>query len=91
MSLLNLQLSNFNEIYIRLHKLYLANNKVIGLTKYFDSDTGRVAIFFELSNKSYNKWFNYDISIFTELSDSYKVYDDIRNKINFEIYKLNRI
>lgn len=91
MSLLNLQLSNFYEIYNRLHKLYLSNKDVIDIKKYFDSDTGRVVIFFELSNKSYNKWFNYDISNFTELSDSYKIYDDIRNKINFEIYKLNRI
>ena len=91
MSLLNLQLSNLYEIYNRLHKLYLSNKDVIDIKKYFDSDTGRVAIFFELSNKSYNKWFNYDISNFTELSDSYKVYDDIRNKINFEIYKLNRM
>ena len=91
MSLLNLQLSNFYEIYNRLHKLYLSNKDVVDIKKYFDSDTGRVVIFFELSNKSYNKWFNYDISNFTELSDSYKIYDDIRNKINFEIYKLNRI
>lgn len=91
MSLLNLQLNNLYEIYNRLHKLYLSNKDVIDIKKYFDSDTGRVAIFFELSNKNYNKWFNYDISNFTELSDSYKVYDDIRNKINFEIYKLNRI
>lgn len=91
MSLLNLQLNNFYEIYNRLHKLYLSNKDVIDIKKYFDSDTGRVAIFFELSNKNYNKRFNYDISNFTELSDSYKVYDDIRNKINFEIYKLNRI
>lgn len=45
MSLLNLQLNNFYEIYNRLHKLYLSNKDVIDIKKYFDSDTGRVAIF----------------------------------------------
>ena len=91
MSLLNLQLSNFNEIYIRLHKLYLANDKVIGLTKYIDNDTGHVAIYVEYIKKSYNRWLNYDISNFTKLSTSYEIYDKIRNTINFDVYKIGHI
>lgn len=91
MSLLNLQLSNFNEIYIRLHKLYLANNKVTGITTYIDNDTGRVAIYVEYIEKSYNRWFNYDLSNFTKLSTSYEIYDKIRNTINFDVYKIGHI
>ena len=91
MSLVNLQLSNFTEIYNRLYKIYFPNKNVISIKKYFDSDTGHVAIYFELSNKAYNKWFNYDIANFTELSDSYEIYDKIRNSINYEIYKMTKI
>lgn len=91
MSLVSLQLNNFTEIYNRLHKIYLPNKNIINIRKYFDSDTGRVALYFEFKNKAYNKWFNFDISQFTELSTSYEIYDNVRNTINFTLYKMSKI
>lgn len=90
MSRLNLQLNNFMEIYNRLYKIFKNKESIINISKYLDYDTGMIAIYFEFTDKNFNKWFTYDIGCFSLLSDSYNIYDKIRNTVNFIIYNINK-
>lgn len=88
MNRLNLQLNNFNMIFDKLEKIYRNNDTVIDIVKYIDRDSYYITILVNYSNGK-NQPFCYGIEEFEELGNAYDIYDDIRNKINYSIYKIN--
>lgn len=88
------QLNNFNMIFEKLKRIYRNNDTIIEIAKYLDmiSYNDRncyyVTILVNYSNGK-NQPFLYKLEDFEDIGKAYDIYDNIRNKINYSIYKIN--